>query len=174
MSPLRRRLAQAAIGFLAITATLFVAGEPAYAYPYNPRVLHAVIDTGNCSIISATIPASRISGCYIDDSYDYTLFEHDAGGIAVKYEIYDSANDLVAKVEWHPYDEKLWLYDTKNDDDYVYTQLCVGNCPAAQAHPETGALVKDYSLAEGTEVTLWTWDDSARTKIIWGDNWARA
>lgn len=119
MHTARRTLVGAVLTVLGILGSVLVAPSPAQAY-YNLTVKYAVVDTGNCARLRGSLPVTKVSGgCMLYDSFDDTYFETDDGGIAVKIELYDSYG-MVAKVEFHPSGEKLWVYDTRNDGDTVY------------------------------------------------------
>ncbi len=60
--------------------------------------------------------------CYMSDA-DGTSFLHDASGVATKVELRDSQG-LVARLEFHPYDEQFYVYGTRNDGDSIYGLLC--------------------------------------------------
>lgn len=116
----------AALAGLAVLGSLVVAPTPAHAYCCL-TVKYAVVDTDNCARLEGTLPVTRVTGgCMLYDSADDTFFETDAGGKAVKIEMYDSSG-MVAKVEFHPNGEKLWVYDTRNDGDTVYVYLDYAN-----------------------------------------------
>jgi len=112
------------LAILSIAAVLPLMAERT-AHAYGDLTVHyARVDTSNCARLSGDLPVIAFSnGCQLDDSVDGTFFEKDVGGIAVKLELHDD-NGMVAKVEFHPLGEKLWVYDTRNDSDTVYVQVC--------------------------------------------------
>ena len=86
---------------------------------------HAVVTTAaGCDTIAAGLPhATEVSGgCMLYDSADDTYFKMQAGGTGVKGQLHNSSG-MVAKVEFHPLGDQLWVYDTKNDGDSIYVVL---------------------------------------------------
>jgi hypothetical protein len=101
------------------------------------------------------------------------LFRWDAGGIAVKIELHTSSG-MVAKVEFHPYDEVLWVYDTRDDGDTVYVDVLVDYRSLGLFRgPANGAATFDFDIAEGKGVFLHVYDDNERTDLIF-DTWGVA
>lgn len=99
--------------------------------------------------------------CFLSDSYDGTYFKHDADGLAYKGEIY-SGQELVGKVEFHPYGEKLWTYDTKANGDGLYFAISWwenGKTHTSYVETPSGASSSDLDLPEGKIVTIQVWDD---------------
>lgn len=99
--------------------------------------------------------------CYLPDSYDGTYFQHDSGGVAYKGEIY-SGQEMVGKVEFHPHDDTVWLYDTKANGDALYLAaewMEDGSRKTAHMKSKSGAYVNDLDIPEGTTVTIRVWDD---------------
>ncbi|MFH8801299.1 hypothetical protein ACH4F6_17140 [Streptomyces sp. NPDC017936] len=153
-------LAGAALGAVALFAT----AAPAQAYSPNPALQAYYYDTDACPC----------SGGNLTDPFDGTSFANDAGGYAVKMELVD-AGAFVGKVEFHPNDEKLWVYDTANDGDTYYVK--VGYSSGGTYHdlgtvsaPGTSAVVdksvKDFDLPEGATVDISVYDDAALTDLI--------
>ncbi|KPI24904.1 hypothetical protein OV320_8109 [Actinobacteria bacterium OV320] len=163
MSIIRRftgLLAGAALG----AGALFAAAAPAQAYSPNPVFQAYYYDTDNCPC----------SGGNLTDPFDNTYFANDAGGQAVKMEL-TSSGAFVGKVEFHPNDEKLWVYDTANDGDTYYVK--VGYTSGGVSHnlgtfspPGTTAVldyqVIDFDLPEGAYVDISVYDDAALTDLI--------
>lgn len=106
--------------------------------------------------------------CELYDEWDGTFFQHDAGGEAQKTRIY-SGGQLVGKVEFHPYDEKVWVYDTVANGDALYVKVfwedkyedkvAYLKVPSGSRHS-----VSDLSIPEGTQVNIRIYDDG------WGDD----
>ncbi|WP_256837775.1 hypothetical protein [Ornithinimicrobium faecis] len=100
--------------------------------------------------------------CHLPDEYDGTVFQHDAGGEAYKGRIYAN-EELVGKIEFHPYDEKVWMYDTEVNGDGFYVQVSWtepdGRWRRALDSPNSGHGVTDLDIAEGTTVRIQVWDD---------------
>jgi hypothetical protein len=155
------RVAGLLLGIGLTAATLFATAGPAQAYSPNPVPYNYAYDTDNCPC----------SGGNLTDPFDGTYFQYDAGGRANKTEIY-SDGWFVGKVEFHAGDEKLWIYDTRNDGDtfYVKAQYRSGGVTrtlGTYSAPGTSAVmdytVKDFNLPEGAGVILWLYDDSGET-----------
>jgi hypothetical protein len=191
-----RRLAAfgAALG-LAVTV-LVVTAEPASAYG-SLNMRYAVVNTtstANCARLpnGGTLPITkRSNGCWLNDPIDGTIFLWDAGGEANKTE-FRNGGALIAKFEFHPNDEKLWIYDTAEDGDTLYVLVFLqdttgeirGNLGPYTA-PSTGAVVEyrvvDLSwngtndVPEGWTLTLWFCDDAncSNNEIV-GQGWAVA
>lgn len=162
---------------LGIVASLFVVASPAQAYG-SLTVRFALVNTGNCDRIAGTLTViTQSGGCRLNDAADNTFFRTDSGGTAVKVELRDSSG-LVAKIEFHPYGEYFWIYDTRNDSDTIYAELfargAVGTWdPAGVYSPPGTSAVVEYTLvnksyAEGRQVAINIWDDSALTDFIDG------
>lgn len=128
---------------MAITAIGITAFAAAPANAYGTlSIRYALVDTGTCARLAGNLTVvDQGNGCFLNDSVDDTFFEKDAGGVAVKFELRDGAG-LVSKVEFHPYGEKLWVYDTRNDGDTVYAQTQWGDYPRfAVGAPGTDATI---------------------------------
>lgn len=111
-----------------LAPALVTAGMAAPAHAYGTLTFkYARVDTDNCARLSGTLPVSNQgNGCFLDDPFDDNFFLKDAGGIAIKVELY-SGGLMVAKIEFHPLDEQLWVYDTRNDGDTVYAMGHTGD-----------------------------------------------
>jgi hypothetical protein len=91
---------------------------------------------------------------------------------------------MVAKVEFHPYDELLWVYDTRNDGDGVYVEPCAGDirhCDSLGFYGAPGTSdpidhrVVNFDLAEGTLVHIWgIFDNADGTGFITSEEGGRA
>jgi hypothetical protein len=107
---------------LVVTACSFIAVGRAHAYG-TLTVKYAEVDTSNCELLGGNLRVIEHSdSCEVPDSIDGTFFDKDQDGIALKVVLSDS-NGIVAKVEFHPFGEQLWVYDTRNDGDSIYVQL---------------------------------------------------
>lgn len=170
MSSRTKAAAGLAAGTAIATAALFGGAAPAQAYSPNPSATISYRDTDNCP-------------CSLSDPFDGTYFQYDAGGKAVKIALY-ADGWFIGKVEFHPYGEKLWVYDTKNDGDTYYVHVAVDNHDGhgltgwnVYAPPGTSNVV-DYSVyslgsnvAEGADIRIRVYDDSGLTDLIttaWG------
>jgi len=147
---------------LATLASVIVVGSPAQAYD-NDRVdrRFAVVDTDNCVRVDGGLSVIAYSTyCQLNDSVDNSYFEKDAGAMATKFELHDSSG-MLAKVEFHPLGEKLWVYDTRNDGDGVQVWLDVlcegtGLGPfSVQGTDNTiDYAVFDLNIAEGCDINV--------------------
>jgi hypothetical protein len=159
---------------LVVAACCFVAVGHAHAYGAL-TMRYARVDTSTCTRLSGDLPVKAFSnGCELDDEVDGTFFEKDAGGIALKVVLSDS-NGMVAKVEFHPYGEKLWVYDTRNDGDGIYVQLYGPN--GHFTYGVTGTSdpidynVYDLNYPEGTLLYFDVTDDQAGNDVIYFDSY---
>jgi hypothetical protein len=111
-----------------MAAALVTLGMATPANAYGALTFkYARVDTDNCKRLSGTLPVSdQGNGCFLDDPFDDTFFLKDAGGVAIKVEVY-SGGVMVAKTEFHPLGEELWIYDTRNDGDTVYAMGHTGD-----------------------------------------------
>ncbi|AWT46031.1 MULTISPECIES: hypothetical protein [Streptomyces] len=137
---------------------------PAQAYSPNPAFSKYYYDTDSCPC----------SGGNLTDPFDNTYFAYDAGGLAVKMELV-SGGAFVGKVEFHPNDEKLWVYDTRNDGDSFY--VTIGYASGGTYHslgtvspPGTDEVVdltvKDYDIPDGASVDISVYDDAGPSDLI--------
>ncbi|HEY9289736.1 MAG TPA: hypothetical protein VIP98_00515 [Microlunatus sp.] len=161
-----RRVAGIAAAAAVVAGSLTSMTAPAQAYSPDPTVNKYHRNTGDCPC----------SGGELADPFDGTYFEKDPGGTALKMELTDSSGWFVGKVEFHPYDEKLWVYDTRNDGDGIFVTLSyyddngrnhtlgVFDTPSTQATVDKR--VYDLSLPEGRLVTIRVWDNAALTDWI--------
>jgi hypothetical protein len=167
---------------IALVASSLVAGSPAQAY--GALWIYAdIVDLTDCSEAFDNLNFYPYGGgCRHDDPVDYTYFRPNQGGEGIKAEFYQGGprgggGQMVAKVEFHPYDELLWIYDTKNDSDTIYVRLYWWE-PGGGPHGFTGALsapgtndtvdirVVNLSYPEGTEIRLRVYDDSSMTELL--------
>jgi hypothetical protein len=166
-------LSRIAVTLAVAAGSLATFGGPASAYSPNPSARYAKVETQNlCNRVAGTLTVIyQTNGCFLDDSVDYTLFRWDAGGWGVKIELRTSSG-LVAKVEFHPYDEILWVYDTRDDGDTIYVDVVVDwQSIGLYRGPANGAASFNLNIAEGKGVFLDVWDDNERTDLIfstWG------
>lgn len=152
---------------LGMVASLGVAASPASAYSPNPTAVTATRDTDLCP-------------CVIKDTADGTVFKYDAGGQAVKVSLFHNGS-MVGKVEFHPYGEYLWIYDTKADGDAIYVTLTAeysviglpdtrfpssGAYKSPPAGDDYGYRVENLSIQEGIPVTIRVYDGSGPSDHI--------
>ncbi|QNS04039.1 hypothetical protein [Streptomyces xanthii] len=162
-----RRLAGLFTGTaLALGALIATTAAPAQAYSPNPAPSVYYRDTGTCPC----------SGGTLADPFDGTYFANDPGGYAVKIEL-NQGGSFVGKVEFHPNDEKLWVYDTKNDGDTFYVKISysaggtthnLGTYAAPGTDAVLDKVVKDFDIPEGAPVDISVYDDQALGDYIGG------
>lgn len=150
-----------------LAGSLLAAPPAAQAYSPDPTMHRYHRDTGKC-------PCSRGD---LDDPFDGTYFKKDPGGTALKMELIDKSGWFVGKVEFHPYDEMLWVYDTRNDGDTFYVTLTyyrpndsrpivLGTFTAPSTASVVDKSVHNLSIPEGRLVTIRVYDDAARKDWI--------
>ena len=153
-------LAGAALGAGALVAT----AAPAQAYSPNPTFRAYYYDTDACPC----------SGGNLTDPFDNPYFAKDAGGYAVTMEL-TASGAFVGKVEFHPNDEKLWVYDTANDGDTYYVRVTYTSGGTTHtlgtfSPPGTSAVmdyeVEDFDLPEGAYVDISVYDDAGLTDLV--------
>lgn len=164
MSISRRLTGLLAGAVLTVAAALFGTAAPAQAYSPNPTFHAYYYDTDNCPC----------SGGNLTDPFDNTYFANDAGGLAVKMELVDDGW-FVGKVEFHPYDEKLWVYDTKNDGDTFYvavgytsggTYHDLGTFNAPGTSETVDLTVLNFDIPDGAYVDISVYDEAGRSDLI--------
>jgi hypothetical protein len=177
-TPLRRLLVSA-VAAASLVASFFVAASPAQAYSPNPSVSFARVDTDDCARLSGTLTVvRRTDGCFLDDTVDFTLFRYDEDSVAVKIELHVGGS-MVGKVEFHPYGEVFWIYDTRNDGDAIYVTVCrITNpdnplCQAGEGPwtpPGTDnpvdVTVIDRNYPDGQAIRISVWDNANATDLL--------
>lgn len=159
------------IGVVASAAAL-VAGANVAAAPTaeaygSVMTFTTKVNTGNCDSEGDRWADKVNGGCFMDDSADDTWFHKDKGGRAVKWELFSktgSSYHLRAKVEFHPYDEKLWVYDTSNDGDRIYVDVTTKKYgKKIYSPPTTGKKIDidtaNLNLKEGSTVKIEIFDN---------------
>jgi hypothetical protein len=156
-----KRTITAAIFSVGLAAVSLASASPAQAYvnaDLSPTEIRR--DTTSCP-------------CSYPDTADGTFFENDAGGVAIKVEWRYPGRGLVAKAEWHPYDEILYVYDTENDDDTIYvtlynatTDTFYGPYQAPGTAAEYEYTRVDLNFDEGDAVVLYFWDGAGETDFL--------
>jgi hypothetical protein len=174
---LRSRLIGSALLSFALVAATLVVAAPAQAYG-ELTVRYALVNTDSCARVAGSLSVTRQGDyCVLSDSADGTYFRRDVGGVGMKVELHDR-NGMVAKQEFHPYGEVLWVYDTRNDDDTVYTWLHSTIWHGPYAPTGTSAVIDkqtiNLSLAENSPVILQVYDDQAATDFIFSLSGGRA
>jgi hypothetical protein len=168
---IRRFATNSLVVAVLVLASALIA-SPAQAYS-NLTYRAAIVDTDTCHRAAGVLTVIKESGgCRINDTADGTFFRNDAGGIAIKAEIRDGSG-MVAKAEFHPYGEKFWYYDTRNDGDTVYFELCTGYrdvCYGTYQAPGTSAVIdygtREFAFDEGTRISISAYYDHTRTRLI--------
>ncbi|MGW4233607.1 hypothetical protein ACWEF9_30845 [Streptomyces sp. NPDC004980] len=169
---MRIKSAVLSLGIVAVCTGL--AASPATAYTNSDLSTKVwTRDTGQC-----------LNTCALEDwenDLSGTFFKRDFGGKALKMHIYKGGR-TVAQVEFHPYDEVLWVYDGANDSDTVYVRLKWDEGPFTNAvdakywAPGASTVIDsnkvqldpDDDIDEGTKVELRIYDDKALTDPITG------
>ncbi|WCN05081.1 hypothetical protein [Streptomyces sp. M92] len=157
------RTAGLATGAVLTSALLSAATTPATAYDPDPSYTVSYRDTDNCP-------------CTLTDPIDNTYFKWDPNGYATKVELRGtstnpgSAPPYLGKVEFHPYDEKLWIYDTRNDGDTFYVRITyrtsvdkavtLGSYSAGGTSATVDTKVYDLDIPEGEHLNIWVYDDA--------------
>jgi hypothetical protein len=155
------------IGCASLVVGMVLTAAPAHAYTRSQlSVSKNLFDTDRCP-------------CEAWDDHDGTYFEADAGGMALKSEIkIPSLNGRwVGKVEFHPADEIVYVYDTYNDNDSFYVTVSYYNdagrkigTGGVMSAPGTDAKYdsKKYNLeiAEGTKLVIEIWDNANATEQL--------
>jgi hypothetical protein len=163
----RKTTLAAGVACLAVLASLLVGVGPALAYG-DVTVKWARVDTETCAIVAGegglAVDNQQPGGCFMADSADDTFFRRDDGGRALKMELWVGGR-MVSKVEFHPYGEVLWVYDTASDGDTVFVNACrVSGRACVSIADEVKAVnnppeVRNLDVAEDTQVNIDVYDD---------------
>lgn len=147
--------ASAAIAFTAMAVT------PATAYSPNPW------------IIGKNSAQTQYCPCQFPDKIDGTYFQKDDGGVGAKEVYGNSAGHPLAKAEFHPHGEILWLYDVSNDGDGLYYKVSYegdGGRYGLYTPPGTSNAWDirkvNLDIPEGRRVTITVYDDRAMTDKV--------
>ncbi|MCW6003419.1 hypothetical protein K1W54_02310 [Micromonospora sp. CPCC 205371] len=173
------RLVLASAGAAAgLVASLLTAAGPARAYSPNPGAAPARLAPDTWPRPKGPLPAvRRDAACFLDDEIDYTLFQYDADAVAVKIEMHVGGS-MVGKVEFHPYDEVFWIYDTRDDGDAIYVTVCrITNpdnplCQAEEGPWTAGGddavdvSIIDRDYPDGQAIRISVWDNENATDLI--------
>lgn len=106
--------------------------------------------------------------CELYDEWDGTFFQHDPGGEAAKMRMYTADDQLAGKVEFHPYGEQVYVYDTLANSDAWYVSVAWtgsdGKQKAAYIDPPSGGsyTYENLSIPDGNTVTIRVYDDGRR------------
>ncbi|WP_052412302.1 hypothetical protein [Streptomyces mutabilis] len=145
----------------AAVAVTTMTTAPASAYNPDPRVIQ------NDSALTVYCP------CRFSDDIDGTYFQKDDGGVGRKVVFGNQSGYALAKVEFHPYDEILWMYDVANDNDGLYYKVSYeGDGGRYGVYMPPGSSdswdVKKVNLdiPEGRRVTITVYDDRGLTDHV--------
>ena len=115
--------------------------------------------------------------CELPDEWDGTYFQKDKGGEAVKTRMYNGNDQLAGKVEFHPYGEQVYVYDTLANSDAWYVQVSWvdenGRDKYTYIDPPSGGnyTYENLSIPDGHTVTIKIFDDGwgqDHVKTIYG------
>jgi hypothetical protein len=171
------------VGSVTVSMTLLVLAffAPSPAQAYGLLTFDSIlVNTSTCDGESSPFsnhPSRRDGYCWMWDEVDGTWWRPDEGGRGLRYAIwYYPKNggdaEFVGKVEWHPYGEHLWVYDTKNDGDTLYIRLRVpsANYDRTFHAPGTANRVDighfDLDFAESLGVTVSVYDGPNHTDLM--------
>ncbi|MGW1292452.1 hypothetical protein [Streptomyces sp. NPDC002533] len=111
--------------------------------------------------------------CRFSDRIDGTYFQKDVGGVGAKAVYGNASGYEIAKVEFHPYDEIVYMYDVSNDGDGLYYKVSYegdGGKWGLYTPPGTSNAwdIKKVNLdiPEGRVVTITVYDDKAMKKKV--------
>jgi hypothetical protein len=153
---------------LAVLGSAFVFPGAAQAYDPDPSAPYVKVDTNSSCTSSGTLNDAVYLGgkCFHDDTYDNTYFKLDAGAKALKIEL-RVGSSLIGKVEFHPWDEILWLYDILADGDTIYVacrdQTAGSDCypGVRRASTPTGdPNVLNLNIPDGHQVLITIYDNA--------------
>ena len=155
MSVRRSKLGRTAIAVLAapaaVGATLAVTPASAQAHGSISNT-HEWRQTSECP-------------CHLNDEYDGTQFLHDSGGRAAKTRFYEGS-EMVGKMEFHPYDEQFWYYDTAPNHDALWFEISWSGHSKVYGVPSGSRYaMDDLNIPEGTKVTIRAYDSIASTGV---------
>ncbi|MFI6942534.1 hypothetical protein ACIBI4_24945 [Streptomyces sp. NPDC050418] len=132
--------------------------------------------TAHAAGMSMTSPQYKSTSgcpCTIGDYHDGTHYKHDAGGKGGRaYFKKSGVSGYTGKVEFHPYNEEIWLYDTRNDNDTVYVRYMYYRIIDGVARPYWSGWAEpkngrgpaiDASISEGKPVTVVVYDTRGDT-----------
>ncbi|SDS52504.1 hypothetical protein [Microlunatus soli] len=144
-----------AAAIVAASAAVGVA-TPAHAYSPNP------------SPKPGPTRVSTDQSRTLTDPVDNTYFHKDPGGYGAKIELRTKSGHYIGKVEFHPYGEKAYVYDTSNDSDSFYVILrSPGANPEDCNPPKTPKTVDlkvcDLSYKEGKPVYITVYDNQGQS-----------
>ncbi|WP_338898737.1 hypothetical protein WBG99_26725 [Streptomyces sp. TG1A-60] len=154
---MRNRVITSLVGAVSTAiAVVAMTAAPANAYNPDPRVIqHDAQHTVYCP-------------CRFNDDIDGTYFKKDDGGLGTKTVFGNASGYALAKVEFHPYDEIVLMYDVANDGDGLYYKVSYegdGGRYGLYTPPGTSAAWDtrkvNLDIPEGRKVTITVYDDRA-------------
>lgn len=166
---------------LGVLATGVLVASPAQAYG-NLDVFYAEFNPNTCTVLEGTLQIAYDGRCrvdyVVDDRVLRSWFQPDVNSRAVAVRIW-SGSQLVGFVEFHPYDEILYVVDTENDGDAIYVELLVNAEDPHEAEllgpftPVGTSEVVDVgrfnrNFPDGQSVQISIYDDAAGNDLIWG------
>lgn|GEM_PF-2707157 len=160
----RTRLGALMAGAALAGAVALVTPVPAHADPSASSESWVVNTTqGSCATTGPTSAKEVRGGCFLDDRFDNTLFQWDAGGRAAKLHHFSNYLGHIKshyKVEFHPYGEWLWIYDVNRDGRSAYVEVKYAGRTKVYATPSAANSPRQVNLAidEGTAVTITLYD----------------
>ncbi|GGP34728.1 hypothetical protein [Streptomyces sindenensis] len=111
--------------------------------------------------------------CNFGDDIDGTEFKYDAGGAGTKIVHGNASGYAVAKVEFHPYDEIVLIYDVANDGDTLYYKVdFAGDGKAGKLYSAPGTSNiwdvnrLNFNMPENVTVTITVYDDKAMNEKV--------
>jgi hypothetical protein len=180
-SPRGRLVVGSATVSVALLALTVLFPSPAQAYgilTFDAILVNTDTCTGESSPFGNR-PSRRDGYCWMWDQVDGTWWRPDEGGIGLRHAIYyypdpntGNGAELVGKVEWHPYGEHLWVYDTKNDGDTLYVRVRVPSANYDRTFDAPGTSNRidighfDLDFAENRAVTISVYDGANNTDLM--------
>ncbi|MFD9846563.1 hypothetical protein [Streptomyces parvus] len=155
-----------AIASLAATASAAATVVATTATPANAY--------GDLPVVGRESTGTDYCPCRYNDMIDGTYFHKDVGGTGFKVIHGNASRHAVAKVEFHPYDEILYVYDVKNDGDTLYYKVSYegdGGKWGLYAAPSTSNVIDirkvNLDIPEGRRVTVTVYDDKAMKEKVY-------
>lgn len=166
-----------------LASSLVVVG-PAQAYG-NLTVRYAEYNPNTCNVFRGTLPVARypdgrcVTSYPVDNQVLNSWPQPDPNSRAVAVQLWNGS-ELVAYVQFHPYDEYLHVVDTENDGDAIYVEFWIENPDDPNdpdrvgvfTPPGTSAVVDfgefNLNVPDGRPVTISVFDDAGTDDLIVG------